>query len=191
MASTTKILAEQDDRFNGILPIRYRYLATLRRLLTSASAARDRNDTAFLLETWQTPITGLTLNLGIRDDEFRQTTCRRPDDDFKGNWGPRASVQLLAAVMDKWKFFGSYGRYFIPPAMNLSFRGKDLYFREGFAYPINPVTGVPFTATEFVTTQTDPTTGLPLIPLGPAETTRVVRLVPKRRSTSRRLREAR
>ena len=48
--------------------------------------------------------------------------------------------------------------------MTMGFRGRDLYFKETFDYP----TG--FTAATFGQTpgQIDPVTGLPLLPLGPA-----------------------
>ena len=105
------------------------------------------NDTAYYIEdSWTTPLDGLTLNLGIRDDEFRQTNLSGEQYmNFKSNWGPRAAFTYTPPAMDKWKFFGSFGRYFIPPAMNLGFRGKDLYFFEAFHYDggWDPVTGLP------------------------------------------------
>jgi len=151
---------------NGVLPICYSYRNTGIRLTYEVLGGFiTANDTAYYIQdSWRTPIDGLTLNFGIRDDEFRQNNLAGEQTiNFKGNWGPRVAFTYTPPSLEKWKFTGSYGRNFIPPAMNLSFRGKDLFFRETFSYPAG------FTAATFGATpgQIDPVTGLPLIPLGP------------------------
>ena len=147
---------------NGVLPICYSYRQNGIRLTYEALGGHvTANDTAYYIEdSWRTPIEGLTLNIGLRDDEFRQTNLAGEQTiNFKGNWGPRAAFTYTPPSLEKWKFTGSYGRYFIPPAMNLSFRGKDLFYRETFNYPTG-TTAATFTAF-------DPVTGLPTLPLGP------------------------
>lgn len=159
--SETKI-----TQLNGAQPIAYTYtssgiLLTYERLGGHVSA----NDAAFYAEdSWNTPLNGLTLNFGIRDDIFRQTDLSGQRYlNFKNNIGPRLAFSYVPDGQDKWKFFGSFGRYFIPPAMNLGFRGKDLYFSEQFDYPSgNPSTGAGFTGFDAVT-------GLPTGPIGPAQ----------------------
>jgi hypothetical protein len=146
---------------NGVLPICWQYRTDGIRLTYEHLGGHvTANDTAYYIEdSWQTPLDGLTLNLGIRDDEFRQNNLIGEQTiNFKGNWGPRVAFSYTPPALDKLKLFGSYGRYFIPPAMNLSFRGKDLFYRETFDYP----GGVdPEDFTDF-----DPVTGLPNGPLG-------------------------
>jgi hypothetical protein len=116
-------------------------------------------DTAYYLQdNWITPIDGLTLSLGIRNDIFKQwNLVDEKTLDLKGNWGPRIGFSYVPPSMNALKFFGNFGRYFIPPAMNLSYRGRDLFFREYFDYP---VAGDPSSLA------IDPSTGLPTTPLG-------------------------
>ena len=57
------------------LPICYTYRDTGVELVYEHLGGQiSANDTAFYIEdSWRTPIDGLTLNLGLRDDEFRQS----------------------------------------------------------------------------------------------------------------------
>ena len=147
----------------GGIPLYYSYrnagiVLTYERLGGQVSA-RDR---AFYLQDSWTPLTGLTLNIGVRDDEFNQKNLSGERYlDFKGNFAARAGFVYTPGGDSKFSFKGNYGRYFIPPAMNLGFRGKDDYFQEYFSYPAG------FTAANFPTV---PGTGLPAINFGPART---------------------
>ena len=140
---------------NGVIPALYFYDETGINIVYEALGGKVAGtDTAYYVQdTWTTPVDGLTLNLGIRNDVFKQYNLSNERyANLKGNWGPRAAFTYTPPSMDKWKFFGSFGRYYIPPAMNLGFRGKDLYFEAYFDYPIagdpsslviNPATGLP------------------------------------------------
>jgi hypothetical protein len=151
----------------GELPLEYRYYASgVRVIYEHLGGHVSATDTAFYAEdSWQTPLDGLTLNVGIRDDLFKQDNLSGERYlNFKNNWGPRFAFNYTPPSLEGWKFFGSYGRYFIPPAMNLGFRGKDDYWSEYFDYPAG-TTAATFTY--------DPVTGLPTAPVGPAQTTRI------------------
>ena len=135
-------------QINGTLPILYAYYEgyvylTYEHLGGHVAA----NDTSYYIEdSWTDLIDGLTLNVGLRDDVFRQTNLAGDQYlDFKNNFGPRVAFTYTPPSMSNWKFYGSYGRYFIPPAMNLGFRGRDLYFSEAFEYDggYDPITGLP------------------------------------------------
>ena len=142
-------------QLNGTLPIQYQYYDGYAYLIYEHLGGHvAANDTSYYIEdSWNTPIDGLTLNFGIRDDEFRQSNLAGEQYlNFKGNWGPRIAFSYSPPAMNQWKFYGSFGRYFIPPAMNLGFRGKDLYFTEAFQF----------------NGSYDPATGLPIGPFGPA-----------------------
>ena len=143
-------------RINGAdAPISYTYNDTgILMTYESLGGAISATDTAYYAEdSWTTPLQGLTLNLGIRDDIFKQYNLSGEQyANLTNNWGPRVAFTYTPPSLDKWKVFGSWGRYFIPPAMNLGFRGRDLYFQEYFDYPtpgdptsltIDPQTGLP------------------------------------------------
>ena len=148
---------------NGTYPIIYYYFDDYARLRYEHLGGKvSARDSAYYIEdSWNTPLDGLTLNFGIRDDIFKQTNLAGEQYmNFKNNWGPRFAFNYTPPSLDRWKFYGSYGRYFIPPAMNLGFRGKDLYFYDYVHYPNG------MTADQFVASGIDPATGLPKIPLG-------------------------
>lgn len=156
--SETKI-----TQLNGSSPLDYSYrnggIVVTYEHLGGMVSGRDR--AFYLQDSWE-PAVGLTVNLGVRDDEFNQKNLSGEKYlDFKGNWAARAGFSYTPGGSSPFKIFGNYGRYFIPPAMNLGFRGKDDYFQEYFSYPPG------YTAATF---PTDPTTGLPLVNFGPART---------------------
>ncbi|WP_443747775.1 TonB-dependent receptor [Asticcacaulis solisilvae] len=106
------------------------------------------NSAAYIQDSWD--ITeALNVQVGVRDDAFAQNNLSGQRYlDLKGNVAPRLGFAWLPGGQGDWKIFGSYGANFIPPAMNMGYRGKDMYFQEYFHAP----------AGGWVT---DPTTGLP------------------------------
>lgn len=153
-------------QINGILPFEYSYrdsgiVVTYEHLGGNVSG-RDR---AFYLQDSWTPLNGLTILAGVRDDEFSQKNLSGQKYlDFKGNFAARLGFSYTPNGSSPFKFIGNYGRYFIPPAQNLGFRGKDDYFQEYFSYPTayrSPNQGA---------FPIDSATGLPLIDFGPART---------------------
>ena len=91
----------------------------------------------------------LNLQFGLRDDTFKQYNLSGEQYmDLTGNVAPRLGFAWDPTGEGQWKIFGSFGQNFIPPAMNMGFRGKDLYYQEYFNAPaggwvIDPVTGLP------------------------------------------------
>ena len=154
--SETKIF-----QVNGaVAPVLYDYRNTGVRITYEHLGGQvSGRDTAYYIQdSWTTPVDGLTINVGLRDDLFKQTNLSGQQYlSLTNNFGPRASFSYSPPGLDRFKFFGSYGRYFIPPAMNLGFRGRDLYFREYYNYPAG------YTAATF---PIDPTTGLPAVDVG-------------------------
>jgi len=115
------------------------------------------NESIYLQDAWDiTP--NLSLQLGIRDDIFKLNNLSGERVlNLKDNFGPRIGFTWDPRGEGKDKVYGSYGRYFIPPASNLSFRGKDLGFSEFFLAPaggfvLNPVTGMPASLGQQITT---------------------------------------
>ena len=147
----------------GVLPLLYDYRdAGVRITYERLGGNISGKDRAYYLQDSWEPARGLTVNLGVRNDDFQQSNLSGQRYlSLTGNWAARAGFSWVPGGESKVRLTGSYGRYFIPPAMNLGFRGRDLYFREYFAYP----TG--YKAANF---PVDPVTGLPAVNLGPALT---------------------
>jgi len=91
----------------------------------------------------------LNLQFGLRSDNFKQFNLSGVQYmDLKDNVAPRLGFAWDPTGEGQWKIFGSYGVNFIPPAMNMGFRGKDTYFQEYFNAPaggwvLDPTTGLP------------------------------------------------
>ena len=150
-------------QINGVVPLLYDYRNNGVRItyerLGGYISGKDR--AYYLQDSWE-PARGLTINLGARNDDFEQSNLSGQRYlSLTGNWAARAGFSWVPGGESKVRLTGSYGRYFIPSAMNLGFRGRDLYFREYFNYP----TG--YTAANF---PVDPVTGLPAVNLGSALT---------------------
>jgi len=93
------------------------------------------NTALYIQDSWDLTPT-FNLQLGLRSDNFAQNNLSGEKYlDLKNNVGPRLGFSWQPDADGKWKVFGNYGSYFIPPAMNLGFRGKDLYFAEYFSAP--------------------------------------------------------
>lgn len=109
----------------------------------------SENEAEYVQDQWDiTP--DLSLQIGVRNDNFKQFNLSGEQYmNLKNNFAPRLGFSWDPTGEGKWKVFGSFGSNYIPPAMNLGFRGKDLYYAEYFA----PSSGSFFT--------TDSATGLP------------------------------
>ena len=107
-----------------------------------------QNDAVYLQDQWD--ITqNFTLQVGVRNDNFDQYNLSGVKYlHLTGNVAPRIGFSWTPDADGNWKVFGNFGSYYIPPAMNLGFRGKDLYFAEYFSAPAggwtyDPTTGLP------------------------------------------------
>ena len=151
-------------RRNGVVPVNYSYSnsgITLTYVALGGNIS-GTNTAYYIQDSWSDLVEGLTLNVGLRNDFFKQYNLSGERyANLKNNWGPRLGFTYTPPAAEQFRIFGNYGRYFIPPALNLGFRGRDLFFQEAFTYP----TG--YTADTF---PVDPVTGLPLVNLGPART---------------------
>ncbi|GGL07962.1 TonB-dependent receptor [Caulobacter rhizosphaerae] len=128
------------------------------------------NTSYYVQDAWDiTP--NVSLQLGIRNDKFTlDNLVGERVLDLKNNWGPRAGITWDPTGEGKDKVFASYGRYFIPPASNLSYRGADLGYSAFFNAPaggfnINPATGVPAGLGTQITKTTNPAGGFTYCPL--------------------------
>lgn len=108
----------------------------------------SQNQAVYIQDSWDiTP--DLNLQIGLREDAFRQYNLSGERYiDLTGDVAPRLGFSWDPTGEGAWKIHGSYGANFIPPAMNLGVRGKDLFFSQYFEAPtggwmIDPQTGLP------------------------------------------------
>jgi len=89
----------------------------------------------YIQDAWDVTST-LNLQVGLRNDDFKENNLSGEQFlSLKGNLAPRLGISWRPSEDSKFRFTGFYGQTYIPPAMNLGFRGKDLYFIEGFDMP--------------------------------------------------------
>lgn len=151
----------------GGIPVRYSYRNAGVRLTYEhlGGHVSGKDSAIYLQDSWDVTPT-LNLQLGIRDDDFQQSNLSNQKYlDFKGDWAPRIGFKWDPTGDGTFHIFGNYGVYYIPPAMNLGFRGHDDYFREYFAYPAGTNANGTGGKAQF---QYDPTTGMPTQALGAA-----------------------
>lgn len=138
---------------NGAVPMEYLYRsAGLRIIYEHLGGHVSAKDQAYYIQDSWDVTPDFNLELGLRNDGFKQSNIAGQQYlDLHGNWGPRIGFSWDPIGDKTFKVFGNYGRYFIPPAMNLGFRGHDDYFSEYFLAPdgsktnftVDPVTGLP------------------------------------------------
>jgi hypothetical protein len=93
------------------------------------------NEAWYIQDAWDiTP--NLSLQLGIRNDKFGlDNLLGEKVLNLKNNWGPRVGMTWDPVGEGKDKVSASFGRYYIPPASNLSYRGADLGYSTYFYAP--------------------------------------------------------
>lgn len=88
----------------------------------------------------------LTLNLGLRRDDFK---LEKPGGaeyiTLNDNYAPRLGFTYNLWDQENGKLFGSFGRYYLPVASNTAFRqaSPELYIRERFNYDGFLANGLP------------------------------------------------
>ncbi len=95
----------------------------------------SKDSAYYIQDSWDVTPT-LNLQLGVRDDDFKANNLSGQQFlSLTGNYAPRLGLSWKPSEDSKWRFTAYYGQEYIPPAMNLGFRGKDLYFKEYFDMP--------------------------------------------------------
>ncbi|MES2861987.1 MAG: TonB-dependent receptor [Pseudomonadota bacterium] len=117
-------------------------------VVTLGGQIDGENQAIYIQDSWDIN-DDLTVQLGVRSDSFQANNLvGEPIVDLENEIALRAGFTWDPTGENRDKVFGSYGRYFIPPALNLGFRSGDLFFNEYFRAPaggfvINPTTGLP------------------------------------------------
>jgi hypothetical protein len=138
--------------------------------LLGGAPVHGGNTSWYIQDAWDITST-ISLQLGLRNDKFTLgNLIGERVLDLKNNWGPRLGITWDPVGEGKDKVFGSYGRYFIPPASNLSYRGRDLGYSAFFSAPganfaRDPNTQAPVTLGTQITKTTNPTGNFTYCPL--------------------------
>jgi len=122
---------------NGQAQRAYQLYGSYVRVLTENMGGRpvDGQNRAFYIQDSWDLTDQLNLQIGLRHDQFiLNNLAGQQVIDLKNNWGPRFAFSLDPFGEGRDKFYASYGRYFIPPASNLSFRGSDDYYWAYYRY---------------------------------------------------------
>lgn len=93
---------------------------------------KAKNKAYYLQDEWR-PTRQLTLNLGVRLDQFANYSLSGDKwIDLDNAWAPRIGASYDVLGDGRLKLFGNYGRYFLPVASNTSFIsfGSPLSFTE-------------------------------------------------------------
>jgi len=146
-----------DDRDTyGVAPgVNYVEVSTNR---FGGAPVHGTNEAFYVQDAWDiTP--NLSLQLGIRNDKFTLDNLLGENVlNLKNNWGPRIGATWDPIGEGKDKISASFGRYYIPPASNLSYRGADLGYST-FFYAPGYVVGSNSTTPDFTR---NPTTQAPV-----------------------------
>ena len=131
MTKTTKLPGAQPIRYLMLPDYSYGYI-----VYENLGGKVSSKDTAYYIQdSWDITST-LNLQLGLRSDDFKNKNLSGEQFlSLTGNVAPRLGFSWKPSDDSKWRFTGSYGQEYIPPAMNLGFRGRDLYFVEYFYIP--------------------------------------------------------
>ena len=131
MTKTTKLPGTVPVRYY-LLPA-YGYGYTIYENLGGHVSSKD--SAYYIQDSWDVTST-LNLQIGLRNDDFKAKNLSGQQFlSLTGNMAPRIGLSWKPSQDSNWRFTAYYGQEYIPPAMNLGFRGKDLYFIQYFYSP--------------------------------------------------------
>ncbi len=143
------------DYLTGAVPVQYNFrrndaLGDYVRVIYEdlGGNVSAENQSYYIQDSWDVT-SNLNLQIGLRNDDFKQVNLSGTTYlDLTNNVAPRLGFSWTPDADGNWKIYGSYGSNFIPPAMNLGYRGKDLYYYAAFQAPtggfvLDPETGLP------------------------------------------------
>ncbi len=107
------------------------------------------NQAWYVQDSW-TPVRGVTLNLGVRSDSFKQSGSNGVVfANLKNNIAPRIGITWDPTGEGRDKLFANYGKYFLPIAGNTAYRQAagtydftSRYYNLA-GYTPDPTTGLP------------------------------------------------
>ena len=129
------------------LPAGQQYIEA--RTFISGGAFDGENQAWYVQDSWE-PIRGLTFNIGVRSDSFKQSGSNGVVfANLKNNVAPRIGVTWDPTGEGRDKIFANYGKYFLPIAGNTAYRqAAGTYdftsrYTNAAGYTPNSTTGLP------------------------------------------------
>lgn len=126
------------------------------RFFQNGGAFHSKNEAFYAQDSWQLFDNRLTLNLGLRMDNFEALTADgQTFFSSKKNFGPRLGFSYDLFGNGSAKLFGSYGRTFVPPVSNTNIRlaGEELDYTRFFRFNGLDANGVPIAGAPVLTIQ--------------------------------------
>jgi len=134
------------------------------RTFKTGGVFEGRNRAYYIQDSWDI-FDNLTLNLGVRKDQFQNSGARTDEGsqtfvEFDNEIGPRIGLTYDPFNTGRDKVFANFGRYYLPVASNTAFRQAtasydiDTYFTAPQGVAINP-DGTPVRGTQ-ITQTTNP-----------------------------------
>jgi len=112
----------------------------------NAGGSFEAQNSAFYIQDEWSITDRLTLNLGLRRDDFSlDKPGGVPYIDLKENYAPRLGASYEVGENGQGRLYGSYSQYFLPVASNTAFRqaSPEMYVRERFTYDGFDANGLP------------------------------------------------
>jgi len=156
-----RMIARPADAVGDIVELNY---------YNTGGAFKAKNQAWYIQDEWKVT-DRLTLNLGVRRDDFRvNKPSGNPIGELKKNYAPRLSAAYSLWDNNQGKLYGSYGWYYLPIASNTAYRqgAPSYYFRQRWHFDGLDSNGLP-NLTTLVTDQGTYQTACPfaLTPGGP------------------------
>ncbi|MGN6422999.1 MAG: TonB-dependent receptor [Asticcacaulis sp.] len=131
MTKTTVLPGGQPIRYYLLPDYSYGYI-----IYESLGGKVSSKDSAYYIQdSWDITRT-LNVQVGLRNDDFQASNLSGQRFlNLTGNLAPRIGLSWKPSEDSNWRFSAYYGQQYIPPAMNLGFRGKDYYFAKYFLVP--------------------------------------------------------
>lgn len=98
---------------------------------------RTKMSSYYLQDSWSLLDERLTLNLGIRNDNFKnRTVAGDVYFESKNNWGPRVGATFDVFGDRRTRLQAFWGRYYLPVATNTNLRlgGEELFYTQFLEY---------------------------------------------------------
>ncbi|WP_336985842.1 TonB-dependent receptor [Altererythrobacter aquiaggeris] len=128
----------------------------------SGGSFESKNKAFYIQDEWNVT-DRLTLNLGVRRDDFGVDKADgSPFLRLDENYAPRVGIEYKLFDDQSARIYGFFGQYFLPVASNTAFRGAgaEVFFRERYTFDGFDANGLPATTGAQITAAQDSRYGL-------------------------------